>query len=454
MFENKIPILGRLLNGGDDRTQRFKRNTLGVVVIKYSSILLELLKVPILLSYLDNEKYGVWLTIVSLVLWTQQFDFGLGAGLRFKMTESIAHNDNKRCKELVSTAYTSLSVVMFVAFIVLALSLYFLNWNSVLNVSTISNSELYYSVVSVLFLFLIRFVLELVCVILNADQRTATSTLFLPISTLLSLICIFLLKYLQPNSLFLASVFMILPYVVVLLIANIFYFIKDYALYKPSIGDFRKSALKDIYSMGLKYFVSQFASLVVFSSSNIIITQVLSPSDVAVYNTARQYYYLPITFVSLVLLSFASPVTEAYIKGDFQWIKNMMRKFKWLALASTVGVFIMLICSDFIFNIWTGGRIEVTFALSLAFVIYAILNVFATPYVEFLTGAGKLEVRMWLGLFKILTFIPVSLLLMRLWGLVGLVVAICLINTSINGIFGYIQYKMIINNRAKGIWDK
>ena len=114
----------------------------------------------------------------------------------------------------------------------------------------------------------------------------------------------------------------------------------------------------------------------------------------------------------------------------------------------------MLLLSGIIFKIWTGGRIEVPLSLSLAFVVYAAFNVFATPYVEFLLGAGKLEVRLWLGIFKILFFIPVAIFLIKLWGLVGLVAAVCLINTGPNGVFGYIQYKMLINKKAKGIWNK
>lgn len=450
----KINKIKSWLNRGESRTQKLKRNTIGVTTIKYSSILIELLKVPILLSYLDTEKYGVWLTIVSMVVWTHQFDFGLGAGLRYKLTETITRGDENRGRQLVSTAYISMSTIMFTVFVVLTIILRFLNWNKVLNVESISNAELFASVIAVLMLFLLRFVLDLVLIVLRADQRTAVSQLFMPIGTIISLVGVLLLRFVSHNSLFLASILMVLPHVVILFFANVYYFHKDYKKFKPRFSDYRRDALKDIYSMGLKFFIGQFAALVVYSSSNFIITQILSPSDVSIYNTARQYFYLPISFISFVLLSFAPPVTEAYIKGEMQWIKQMMKKFFLIENVAVLISFIMLLLSNFAFDLWTGGKIKVPFGLSLAFFIYSILTIYSNPFIEFLSGVGKMQVRMFVGLFKIITFIPCSIMLMRLWGLIGLVISITIINILPNLILGFAQYRMLINNNAKGIWNK
>ena len=114
----------------------------------------------------------------------------------------------------------------------------------------------------------------------------------------------------------------------------------------------------------------------------------------------------------------------------------------------------MLFAGGFVIDIWTGGKIEAPFVLLAALAVYAVMNVYSTPYVEFLGGAGKLQVRMWVGLFKIITFIPAAVLLMKMWGLVGLVAAIIIINIVPNWVLGYYQYWLIINRKAKGIWNK
>ncbi|MFA7572529.1 MAG: hypothetical protein WCY24_02295, partial [Lutispora sp.] len=63
---------------GNPRTVKLKQNVGASFIIKGVSIILGLIKVPILLSYLDSEKYGVWLTISSILMWIQNFDLGLG----------------------------------------------------------------------------------------------------------------------------------------------------------------------------------------------------------------------------------------------------------------------------------------------------------------------------------------------------------------------------------------
>ena len=148
-------IIG-LFKSGEDRTQKLKRNVAWSTIIKFGQILIELAKVPILLTYLDTEKYGVWLTIVSILMWTHNFDLGLGSGLRYKLTESIAQDNDSRGRGLVSTAYFSMGLIMLLVFIVVAPILSSLNWNSILNVHTIDNRELIITIVSIFLVFLAK----------------------------------------------------------------------------------------------------------------------------------------------------------------------------------------------------------------------------------------------------------------------------------------------------------
>lgn len=450
-------ILGQINQYLEKRSRRsinLLKNVAGVTIIRYSSYLLEFLKVPVLLSYLDNEKYGVWLTIVSILLWTNNFDLGLGSGLRYEFTKSLAKGDKQRCKILVSTAYFSMGCIMLVVFLFIGGLSLFLNWNAILNVNTISNKELLITVLSVLFIFILRFIVNLIQTLLLADQRATISSVFMPIGTVFSLICIIIIKNIYPNSLLLASVSMALPYLFILILANLYFFSHEYSQFRPSLTFVRLSVLKDIYSLGFKFFVSQFSTLIVFSTSNILIAQLLSPSDVTTYNIARQYFYLPITFISTFLVSFSAPITEAFVKGDMEWIRRVMEKLKKIAFVLSCCVLVMLLISNIVFQIWTGGRIHIPLTLSVAFAIYAIMNMYASPYGEFLGGVGKFTVRMYVSFFKILVFLPVSIFCIRHWQLEGLVLAICVINTAINIIFGEIQYRKIINGNAIGIWNK
>lgn len=454
MIKRLIHFLLSCFGRGNDRSQKLKRNTAWIFIIRYSSYLIELVKVPILLSYLDNERYGVWLTIVSIVMWTHQFDFGLGTGLRYKFTESLTLGTKQRGKALISTAYVSMTVIMAGIFIVLAPLSSLVDWTNVLNVSTITNNELFWSVSSVFAIFVFRFIVELISIVLKADQRAALSNLMVPIGTILSLICILILKLFSHNSLLLASIAMALPYAIVLLVANIYFFSKDYKEYIPSVHCYDGKLLKEIYSLGFKGFFGQLAALFVFTTANFLVSKVMSPSDVTTYNIARQYYALPVTFITTITIPMVAAITEAYVTDDYSWIRRLIRKFAYVMTVAIIVMVCMLLVSSFAFHLWVGNKVTVPLLLSIAFTIDGIFTIWATPYVEFLGGVGKLSFRVYLAIFKILTFIPLAVFLLRQFGLPGLVMATFLINTLPNLIFSYIQYYLIINKKATGIWNK
>jgi len=454
MIKNLFCFIIGLFKSGEGRTQKLKRNVAWSTIIKFGQILIELAKVPILLTYLDTEKYGVWLTIVSILMWTHNFDLGLGSGLRYKLTESIAQDNDSRGRGLVSTAYFSMGLIMLLVFIVVAPILSSLNWNSILNVHTIENSELIITIVSIFLVFAVQFVLELISVVLKADQRAAISDVFKPVGSAISLLVIISLKFFSSNSLLYASLAMSVPFAVVLFIANMYYLSKDYSRFRPSFKFFDKKLLKDIYSLGVKYFLGQFAALVVFSSSNILLSNIINPEEVTTYNIARTYFGLVVIFYTIILVPFAAATTDAYVRKDIDWIKRSMKKLNLVALLASITIFIMLLASKFAIHLWVGDKVIVPYSLAIALTIYNIMSVFVSPYANFQGAVGKLNVRVYIAIFKIVTFIPAAIFLIKLWGAVGLVVAIIVINTLVNLIFGLIQYKMIINNRAKGIWNK
>ena len=162
---------------GDERSLVVKRNAVGAFLIRAVSMVIDFAKVPVLLSYLVPENYGVYLTITSIVAWTHQFDFGLGTGLRYQLTAALSQNDETRGKQLVSTAYLSMASIMAVVLILCLPLVFSLDWNNILNTHKIQSNELILCVLLVLAVFLVQFVIELITIVLQADQKAAVSTL-------------------------------------------------------------------------------------------------------------------------------------------------------------------------------------------------------------------------------------------------------------------------------------
>lgn len=442
------------LLGGSQRSQTLKKNAMGAMSVKAFSMLIDLVKVPIILSFLDAEHYGVFITITSIIYWTANFDFGLGAGLRYNLTESLSLRNIKRSRELTSTAYITFGLMMAVLFIICIPFLFILNWNTILNTSVIGSDELILSVAVILVSCLATYVLDLIIYILQADQKAAISTIFKPIANVLALSTILVLRIYSYNSLLLASLALTAPSIIVLGSASLVMFLNKYKVIAPSFKNFRRACVRDIFSLGLKYFVSQLSSLVVFSTAPIILSNLLEPSQAAIYTTGYTYFAIIVIFYNMLLTPFIASTTDAYVKREFVWLKECMRKLSFIALLASFGMLILLAVSQFAFKIWVGDKLTIPWPLCIIFTIYFICNIWSTTYNNFITGVGKFNVTVIVSAVKIVLFIPVAIALVKALGIIGLVLAIITVNTIPNIIFGFIQYRLIIDNKAKGIWNK
>lgn len=441
-------------SGRSERSRMVVKNAAGSFAIKAGSMIVDFIRVPILLSFLDASHYGVYVTIASIIAWTHQFDFGLGTGLRFQLTKAISKKDDELGKKLVSTAYISMAVIMLAVLLICTPILFNLNWGNILNCNFIGAGELAVCVCIVLAVCVVQYVLELISVVLQSDQRAAFSTLFKPIANLVALIAVILLKPFYHNSLFIACLALTIPIVVVLFIANAWLFYKRYRAIAPSFKDFQRERLRDIYSLGIKYFASQLSSLIVFSTASFLLSHYVNPTESAVYNTAWAFFSIVVTFNAMVLQPMISAITDASVKNDMVWVKNLFKKIRLYSLGLSLIEIMLLIISPIFFQLWLGDRLTIPYSLSIVMTLYFICNVWVTPYSNFVGGMGKLNISVLLSLFKIIMFFPVAIALVKLWGSIGLLVTIIVVNTLPNMIVGVIQYNMIITNRAKGIWNK
>ena len=86
-----INFLG--LDKGHERTVKAKKNIVASFVIKGLNIAIGLILVPLTINYLNPTKYGIWITLSSVIGWFSFFDIGLGNGLRNRFAEAIAVGD-------------------------------------------------------------------------------------------------------------------------------------------------------------------------------------------------------------------------------------------------------------------------------------------------------------------------------------------------------------------------
>src|SRR5215471_17509807 len=89
-------------SSADPGRERYRRAGLTAstsYIAKALTVLMGFVSVPLTIGYLGAERYGVWLTISSLLMWVALTDFGLtGNALVNVLSEAIGRDDREAAR--------------------------------------------------------------------------------------------------------------------------------------------------------------------------------------------------------------------------------------------------------------------------------------------------------------------------------------------------------------------
>ena len=451
----KCTRLHSFFTQGHERTIRAKKNVLISFLAKITRILAGFALVPLSIDLVDPTQYGLWLTISSVIGWFSLFDVGLGNGLRNKLAEAQATGNIILGKIYVSTTYALLCIIV--------VSLYFsfigfhslFKWSWIFNTDPSIEGELDRLIIIVFGFFCLRFVLNLITKIFQADQRSAICDIIDMLSQLIILSAITVIYKTTSGSLMKLGLATTITPVFLLLISSIYFFRGKYNDYMPSFRhiDFKYS--KDLMGLGINFFIIQIAALVLFATDNFLIAHLFGPKDVTRFHIANKYFSVVVIIMTTAVSPIWSAVTEAFTKNEYEWIRNIVHKLLkvWVILLF-VGIG-MLFSSKVFFFLWIGERVDIPFSISISVLILVLLQSFGSIFTNLINGIGKLKIQRYTALATIIFNIPLSIFFAKYlkMGVPGIILGTIIV--SANGlIFRLIQYRKIINKRAYGIWGQ
>ena len=402
-------ILFEQITKGDSRSVIVKKNILIMLLVKGCSIVISLLLVPITLGYVSSELYGIWLTLSSVVIWLNFFDVGFTLGLKNKLTEAIALGQWDRGKSLVSTAYFMMTIIFLPLCLLLELFIPFVEWALFLNVSEIYNTEIQ-KVMSVLVLcFCLQMIINVLSSVIAAFQKVALSSVFPVIGNFFSLIVIYLFTKLYPPSLLrLAVVISVMP-ILVGVVASVILFSSQFKKVAPSFKLIDRMYIKDLFSLGLRFFIIQIQVVVIFQTTNILISNLSGSNDVTSYNIAYKYIGIGLMVYNIILAPLWPAFTDAYTRKDYAWMRSMYSKMIKVYLSSVISIVFMVLVSPFVYELWIGDKAEISFLMTILVAVYVVLNSWDSLQVMILNGIGAVKLQVYVTMIGLICHIPLSL---------------------------------------------
>ncbi len=449
-------LWNKMMGEGHERTVKAKKNILLSMIYKALGILIGFAYFPISLNYLGEEKFAIFLIMVSMVDWFAEFDIGIGNGLRNRLGESLADDNDEEAKGFISTAYFALgSIFSGVALIAIGLS-FIIPWADWLEVDPTLDRQIMILAVMMFGAFAINFIGAMIHQIFYALQQTGIVNLFGLIVKASFLLLIVILMYTTEESLILygAAKTFTFAFIPLGIAVYYFYFSENLKKFKPSLKYVKRHYFDKMFSLGFQFFVIKISMVIIHQTNNILIAKYVSPKEVVTYEAA--YKFLSIFLLVFVIFTnqLWSASVEAYRKGDLEWMRNTIKNVMKIWLGTVFITFLMVLISPLFYKLWLGDK-EIPMMITIVVAISVSITNWVNLFNLTVNGTGKIRLQMYAWIFASIINIPLSIFFattMEL-GTVGIVMG-TIVSMFPLAILSPIQVRKILSENIKGIWNK
>lgn len=438
----------------EKRSSRLQKNILVSFIAKGWSAIIVLLMVPVTLKCLGEYNNGVWLTISSVMLWIDNLDIGLGNGLRNKLAIYLAHGETQRARSLIASTFAMLTYIIIPTLLILLVLILTSDTYHLFNVEPAKTANLDQVLMVTVTLVCTTFIFKLIGNFYMGLQLPAVSNVLIAMGQTLALIGTYLVYISGSHSLLHIALVNTACPLLVYLIAYPYTFYYRFPHLRPAFSLVDLKEAKAVISMGIRFFIIQISGVILFMTSNLLISKMFSPAMVTPYQITYRYFSILLVAFTVICMPFWNATTDAYERGDIQWIHDATRKLRLMTIGIFLSMIVMIMVSNLVYDIWIGQDTTIDIRMSIAVAIYIFILIYSMRYSYFINGIGKLRLQLIFSASAAILFIPLAYLVVRFTNdIIWFIAVMCLVNIP-GLIVNKIQFNKLINGHAKGIWNR
>ena len=374
--------------------ERYRRAMLaagGSMLAKGVTALTTLISVPLTVNYLGAERYGMWMTISSLITILSFADLGIGNGLVNSISEAEGRGDRT-----AATKYVSSSFFILLGVGVLILMLYFLTtdlipWPKVFNVkSPLAIGELGPALAIFMICFGLNIPLGVVEKLQTGYQEGFINSIWQGIGSLLALTGVLFVIHLESGLPWLVMAMAGAP-VLTTMINGIVQFWHRRPWLRPHWRHFEWATSRRLTSLGAIFLVLQVLTIAGMASDNFIIAQLYGAAAVAGYAVIQKLFSLALIPHYLVAPLWPA-FGEALARRDYAWAERTLYRSILIGCLFEVALVLpLLIWGRDIVAFWLNASLVPGFMLLLGFSCDAILGAYRSSMSMFLNSSHLLR---------------------------------------------------------------
>lgn len=328
---------------------------------------------PISFRYLGAERYGLWMTITSFVLFLGFADLGIGNGLTVRIAQADGIDDQKRSAVLVSAAFYFLLPLSAVLSLTAIGVIHSIDLGALYGIrSPLASGE---AAQATLFLLACTFAAMPLSVVLRVQtglQQGFVADIWNAAGNLLGLIAVILVIRKSGGLPAMVLAMAGMPQVITLCNWVVQFFFVRPSL-RPRLRLFCPNIALSLLAMGGMFFVQQCFGLIYYVSDNLVIARTMGSIEVARYALVQRLF--SIGFATQYLVTPLWPaVGEALARRDFAWASQTARRA--ILFTVTVGLLFsvpLLLSSRYLITLWSGTDPGPMDLLRVGFAVWVVL---------------------------------------------------------------------------------
>lgn len=357
-------------------SERYRRILLtgaSTAIVRFFSAGINLVTVPLTLSYLGAERYGLWMAISSVLALMSFADLGLGNGLLNAVAKAKGNNNDKDVQVAVSSTFFILFGIASLLFVVFMLIYPFVSWENIFNVkSHIAKNESGPTMMVLVIILLINMPLGIVQRIQDGYQEGYRFQLWLIVGSLLSLLGLLLCIYFKSGLVLLVITFSG-GQLIATILNGLLLFTKKRPFLRPQFRHFDLIIGKQLVKAGLIFFILGLFTLLGNTSDNLILAQTLGAKSVAGYEIVKKIFLFSM-FTQFVIQPLWPAFAEAMASGDIAWAKKTLKKGLLLTISSALVItFPIVLFGRQIITLWVGKEFIPSWSLLFGFYAYVLI---------------------------------------------------------------------------------
>lgn len=386
------------------------------------TVLTTLVSIPLALGYLGTERYGMWVTITSVIALLTFADLGIGNGLLNVLSEAYGKNDRAAAQRYVASGFLILGAVAAVLLVVFSGLYPLVPWPRIFNVtSNLAAREAGPATAILAGCFAVNILLSVVQRVQMGYQEAHVNHLWQGIGNIFGLAGLLLVIHLEAGLTWLVLAMAGGPTLAQMFNGILLFGFRKSWL-RPRLRNAAAADVRRIIRTGLLFFVLQLASVVAYQSDNIIIAQLLGADQVSQYAIPMMMFMFVPMLLGLGYMALWPAYGESIARGETAWVRRTLTASLVLGLSVNVPAAVVLVwIGKDILHLWVGGEIMPSAMLFAGLGLWSVIFSISMALAMVLNAYNVVRFQVVCATAMAITNIVLSIYLVGLIGLPGAV---------------------------------